>query len=221
LLDPQALVPLRHPLRPGERTHRQLPGIPTDREMCDADILGLAGAGGDDGSKAGGLPGVEGSARAGHRAALVRLDQRRIQSPLACRGDDAPSIGHQLIVADDLAAGTIRGGEGAQTLGIILRQQILDRENRIGVESASNHCDHALRVEHALAHSIDTIAAEFRGGNVERDADLHTRPEPRILDGARRVSSASSLVAKAGQNPPSSATPCSLPAAFISPPAAR
>ena len=79
------------------------------------------------------------------------------------------------------------------------------------------------RIELALVERqpIAAVAAEFGGGDVERDRDLLARKKPARSIARISVSSASSLLSKAGHKPPSSATPCSRPRSAMIVPAAR
>ena len=117
--------------------------------------------------------------RLGQRAGLVRLDQHRVaRRRPPPRARTRAGIGHEEIVADDLHPVADRRGEAAQPVGVVLGERVLDRHDRIAVEPADQHLDHAVGVERRGRRRPGGTApsrAELRGGDVERDRDLAGR----------------------------------------------
>ena len=150
------------------------------------------------------------------------LTSTALQMPAAAAARPAPR-GDQEIVADDLHPVGRLPRKAAQPLGVVLGQRVLDRHDRIAVEPAEQRLGHAVGVEGLAVErqAVAAIAVKLGGGDVERDRDLLARGEAGPLDRPSNASSAASLLSKAGQKPPSSATPCNRPRSAMISPAAR
>ena len=184
LFDAQALVPLRHALRPRERTDFELSRIPADREVRDREVFGLTRAGRHDRSEACGLASLQCRVRLGHRPGLVGLDQHRGCGLLGGGPGDARSVGDKEVVADDLAAPAEALYARAEPRGIVFGQRVLEGHDRIGVDPARQHVDHRRGIEPLAIEGerILAVATEFRCGDVERQAHLAAGLEADLFD---------------------------------------
>src|SRR5215218_1951393 len=157
LLDAQHLVPFRHPLGAGEGADLELAGVPADRQVGDRHVLGLAGPGRDDRGEACRLPGVERRLGLGDGAGLVRLDQHRVAGAGPRRLAHAIGVRDEEIVADDMELVSERRREAAKPFRVVLGQGVFDRDDRVALDPAPEHPDHAVGVELALLQ-CETIA---------------------------------------------------------------
>ena len=221
LLDAQDLVPFRHALGSGERADLELLYAPSDREMHDRDVLGLARTRRDDRAPARLACRVERRPGFRHRPRLIRLDQDGVARPAPQR---APA---QRWSPENRRPRSARGRQRPAV------------KRRIPSRSSSRADPRSTRSDSGRASSINISAmpsesssraverqpiapvlVEFRCGNVERDRDLLTWGEARALDRAHERVECRLVRIEGGPEPPSSATPCSSPASAIIAPAA-
>src|SRR5437762_5822569 len=90
--DSEELVPLRHAFTARKRSDLDLPGIPSDREMCDRHVFTFAGARRHNRRQRCSLSCLERRTGFGQGARLIGLDQRRIAELPGCRFGDAGRI---------------------------------------------------------------------------------------------------------------------------------
>ena len=116
-----------------------------------------------------------------------------------------------------------RRHEAPKAFDVVLGERVLDRHDRIARAPADQQFGEPVAVEFALleAEPVASAAAEFRGGDVERDGDVVARRRGRrVRSTSISASSACSLLSNAGHQPPSSATPMSRPRSAMILPAA-
>ncbi len=151
--------------------------------------------------------------RLGERAALVGLDQHRVAGAARRGLAHEPRVGDEKVVADDLHA--LAGGarEADEAVGIVLGERVLDRDDRVASSQPSSISirPSASSSRASRPRRVAAGAAEVGGGDVERDRDLAPGAKPARSIACTSVASASSLVAKSGHQPPSSATPACEP----------
>ena len=133
-LDAQQLVVLGQALRAARRARLDLARREPDREVGDERVLGLARAVRGHHAPAGLLGHAHGLDRLGDRPDLVDLEQQRVARLLLDRGLDARRVGHEEVVADDLAEA--RGGEGGGVVPVVLVEGVLDGDDRVVLAEA-------------------------------------------------------------------------------------
>ena len=81
---------------------------------------------------------------------------------------------HQQVVADDLQLCARRVGEAREAVQVVLGQRVLDRDDRIALDPAQQHLDHAVGIELARfqRQPVAAATAELGGRDVERDGHL-------------------------------------------------
>ena len=188
------------------------PDAPADGEVDDGDVLGLAGARRDDAGiaqLARRLPAVQ---RLGQRAALVGLEQHGVGR--AGGGGLAQQRRSDTRKSSPTTCSLRPTGarEAREALRVVLGQRVLDRDDGVALDPAQQQLDQAVAVELAplQAQRVAAAAAELARPRCPARSPpaRRARSRPRSI-AATSVSSASSLVSKAGHQPPSSATPCS------------
>ena len=154
--------------------------------MHDGDILGLARARRDDGSPSGALASVQRRLGFSHGAGLVGFDQHGVAGAGSGRVLHARGIGHQEIVTDDLHILARGRGEFFHAFGVVFGDRILDRDDRVALQPSEQQLAQAVAVQLAAvqAEPVAARTAEFRGGDVERDADVFAGTIAGTLDGA-------------------------------------
>ena len=119
------------------------------------------------------------------RADLVDLDQDGIGRAALKAHGQALGIGHEEVVADQLAAVADHVGENAPALPVILGHAVLDGDDGVAVDQVFEIFRHTLAIEGlALAgHDIFAVLVEFGGGGIERQRDILARRVAGGLDG--------------------------------------
>ena len=133
-LDAQQLVVLGEALRAARRARLDLARRQADGEVGDERVLGLSAAVRGHHAPAGLLGHAHRLDRLGDGADLVDLEQQRVARLLLDGRLDARRVGHEQVVADDLAEA--RGGEGRGVVPVVLVEGVLDRDDRVVLAEA-------------------------------------------------------------------------------------
>src|SRR5712692_4284270 len=103
----------------------------------------------DDRGPAGALGDVDGLEGLGEGADLVELDEDAVARAGGDGPPDALRVGHEQIVADDLAAVAEPGHEGGPAVPVVLGETVFERADRVLVDPRGPVVDHLGAAEDA------------------------------------------------------------------------
>ncbi len=173
----------QRPLRLGERTDLDLTGGRAHGQVGDEIVLGLSRASGDDRRvpRTSGLP--DHVHRLGQRPDLVHLHEHRVRDAAFDPAFEPRGVRAEEVVADELDAPAEPLGQDRPAVPVVLREPVLDRDERVVAGERDELLDERGRVEPrgGLGEQVALAVEEVAGGDVDRQADL----VPRRTSGAR------------------------------------
>ena len=177
------MIVLREPVRSCERPGFDLTAVGRDSEIGNCGVLGLTRAVRHHSGVSRTLGHRDRIERFGEGADLVHLDQDRVGQPLADPIGKSLGVGHEKIIADELAAIPQGFGQRRPAFEVVLGTAILDRQDRVLLGQIGEIGDHPCLVE-GLALPFQMIFAvleELGGGDVESEPEVLAWGVTRLL----------------------------------------
>src|SRR4029077_6257505 len=167
-LDPQELVVFGRPLTARWSPGLHLPRVRRDGQIGDRGVFGLSAPVRDDDAEAGALCRLDRVERLREGPDLVHLDQDRVRRAGPDPSLEPFGVRDEQIVTHHLNPSAERSRERGPPFPIVLRERILERDDREPIEQVRPEGGHVVRRPVGALEVIASVLVELGGRRIER-----------------------------------------------------